>query len=529
MKKIIKIIKDDWLVLLFSLLEGFLQVYGFILYLNKGIKNYNILSFLFTIILFIFFYLLNKKIFKLINIKYEKKDEYHFNYKSFLLIWIIIFICWIPILLAYYPTLWTYDVNSQVPHLINGKMTLQHPMLHTLFIELFLFLGNKIKNYEFGMLLLSIVQMIIMSGIFSYGIEKIKTVIGNKKVCYLITVLLIVYFGIVPFNSIMSISMTKDVLFSGFLLLVIIYTYDLLAGDNSIKKQFLFVLLSVLALLFKNNGVFIYSIFLGVIIFTYQKRLVKLSVISLVIFFTIHLSLIAILNPNPVSKYEKLSVVTQNLLYIQKEHPQIMYEDQFIEVMPLDCLVSNTGSYTKNRADASKNKFLFCGLQRDEEFIMKTWLYYGMKYFDDYFDSWSNLTTGSWYLFDESHANVYYNTGYLISCYNKVTGISEKRPASKWPWLFDKLEMISTKNIQYSNATIFRFLFAPATYILLFFLLIIYIIKNKIKKELIPLSLLIALYASILTGPVIIVRYIYPFMVTVPFIFVRLLAKKRES
>ena len=526
-----KRIKEDKLLIIFSFIESFLQVYGYLLYINKGITSFTFLYLLIVIFLTIPFYFINSYIFKILDFKYKKNSKYKFSTKRMFITWFVLFLLWIPVLLAYYPTLWVYDVYNQVPHLIGSKISLQHPMMHTLFIELFLFIGNTIKDYELGMLLLSIVQMLIMSGIFAYCLEKIKTVIPNKVMRFVVIFLLIIYYGLVPFNSVMSISITKDVLFSGFLLLLIIYTYDFLNGDKSKRKKILFVLMSVLILLFKNNALFTYLIFMGIIIFSCQKQLLRLSTIGLSLFIIIHFSMVMILQPNSYGKYENLSVVTYNLIEVQRKHPSIKYEDKYMSVMPLECINNGTVSYIKNRADASKNKFSSCELQRNSEYLLQVWLYYGLKYPTDYLDSWSDLTTGSWYLMDESHANTYFgrNQGYLLSDYKKIAGISDERPESKFPWLYEKLEMITTNNIQYEEATPLRFIFEPATYVLSFFLIILYMLKNKMKKELIPLSLLVALYVSILTGPVILVRYIYPYMIIVPYIFAYLMNGKREA
>ena len=56
---------------------------------------------------------------------------------------LFLFVCWIPAFLAYYPTLWTYDANMQIPALR-------------------------------GMALLSLIQMLLLSGMFAYGIEKAR-------------------------------------------------------------------------------------------------------------------------------------------------------------------------------------------------------------------------------------------------------------------------------------------------------------------------------------------------------------------
>ena len=54
----------------------------------------------------------------------------------------IIILLWIPILLAYYPGIWAYDVFNQMPHISKEYSTFNyisthHPITHTLFLELF--------------------------------------------------------------------------------------------------------------------------------------------------------------------------------------------------------------------------------------------------------------------------------------------------------------------------------------------------------------------------------------------------------
>ena len=176
MKKIISIVKDNKLLCIFSILESFLQVYGFMLTNDKSLADFNYKYFLMFLIILIIVLGINTIYFKIISLNYKNNYKYNFSKKNFLLTWGFLFLMWIPVLLAYYPTIWSYDVRNEVAHLIGVKLSIFHPILHILFIELFLFIGKKICSYEFGMLLLSIVQMLIMSAIFGsmIGINKKK-------------------------------------------------------------------------------------------------------------------------------------------------------------------------------------------------------------------------------------------------------------------------------------------------------------------------------------------------------------------
>ncbi len=536
MKKIINDIRKNIFIFLFSYIESFLSIYGTMLITNNSLKNFNLILFILSLIISLLIFYINIIYISPLKIKYKNNNKYIFSRKNFIIRWFCIFILWIPVLLAYYPTLWAYDVQEQVPHIIGTNINTNQPILHTLFIELFLILGKKINSYEFGMLLLSLVQMLIMSCIFSYSIEKIQTYINNKLVSKIITAILIIYYAFIPFNSILSISMTKDVLFSGLFLVVLIYLYDFIDNDNvSIYKKVLYVVLSLVMLLIKNNMVSVYIIFFIITLLMFKKinkiYVSKLCFLSLIIYFIFNFCLINVTKAKHGDKVEKYSVLVQNLTYVAINHENKVIKDNMLYgIIDRECYPTNIDYfYDKNRADYAKEPIKECIKNQFSDYkLVTTWIKYGAKYPIEYIDSWSNLTIGSWYIFDESHANTYPGDmqGYLLTDFKSFKGLKLKRPDSKLPWLREKLELIATYNKQYNSNLIFRLLFVPATYILSFFLLVIYVVQNKLYNDLIPLVLPLILYISVLFGPVIIVRYIYPFMVIVPFMYFRLLTRK---
>jgi len=539
MNKIITNLKNNKLLFIYSFIEGFLLMYGSLLNMDKSLSNFKIYMLLIILIFTLIFYILNNIYFKILSFNYEKRENNKFSKKKFLILWLIIFILWIPVLLAYYPSIWAYDVYDQVPHLIGQNVTNKHPIIHTLFIELFIIIGKKISSYTFGILLLTIVQMIIMSFIFSYSMEKISSKVNNKKLRIFITSLLIIYFGILPFNSIMSISITKDVLFSGLLLLLIIFLYDFIDFEKVSKLKYsIFMIISILFILTKNNALFIFIFFTLLFTIIYKgnnkKNIVILSIFSIIISIIINSILLVSTNSKKYNKFETYNIQIQNLIYISIKHPSINEgKDKLFDIIPRKCFDDDLSSnFDKNRVDYVKDKLVNCELNNfNYNKLNIIWIKYGLKYPIEYIDSWSNITIGSWYLLDESHANTYPgdNQGYLLTDYKYIEGVSEDVPDIKFPWLFDKLERVASINRQYKDISIWRFIYAPAVYVLSFFLLFVYVISKKLTNELIPLIVLLGLFITILNAPVIVVRYIYPFMVCVPIIFVRLFTTKKEK
>lgn len=537
MKKIINNIKNNKLVFLFSIIESFLQVYGAYLSSNGGLKNLGFVALLIVIVLSIFFYCFNLFFMKILSIKYKSNDKYVFSKKKFLILWLLIFVMWIPVLLSYYPTLWAYDVYLQVPHLEGSKFITHQPLFHTLFIELFLIIGKSIKNYELGMLFLSIVQMLIMSCVFAYTIEKIKSKIDNKLLRRIFTIFMILFYGILPINSILSISMTKDIIFSGMLLFFTLNIYEVMENNSINKKQFIcLVFSSVLMILFKNNIFGVFLCFTIAILFNKNTRkyFLKMCMYSITIYYIIYFIIVLCFRPTKMPKEESYSVQLQTLFYVTMQHPNLSSNDKgFFEVFPSSCFDPNLSTYyDKNNADPVKTSAIYCsGNNFNEKKLVITWLKYGLKYPMDYIDSWSNLTIGSWYLLDESHANIYYgdNQGYLLTDYKLIRGVSDKRPKSKFPLGFKIFEKIATENVQYKSPL--RIIFQPATYILLFFTMLIYLLSQKKFKEIVPLYCYVIIFISIINGPVIVIRYIYPYVVFVPILFFMILISnnKRED
>ena len=160
--------------------------------------------------------------------------------------------------------------------LLFDVVTKYHPVMHTAFLGITIYLGHTIFNsWNIGLLIHSIVQMIIMASIFSYTLIYLY----KKKIpSYLLLFFLIVYLFL-PTHSVFSITTTKDVLFSGLFNIVLICYIELCTNKKFFtKKNMIITILSTFLLIsFRNNMIYAFILFIPFILLYYKKNFKKLA------------------------------------------------------------------------------------------------------------------------------------------------------------------------------------------------------------------------------------------------------------
>lgn len=148
-----------------------------------------------------------------------------------------------------------YDAPVQTGQIMEHYYFDHHPIVHTLFLQGMLWLGSHIfGSVNAGMAFYTAVQMLLLSGSMAYGMLVLhhrKTAAGWQLAIQLLGMFF-------PFHWYMSVSMTKDTVFSAFLLLQLVSLADLLWEDRNAWRpgirDLLFALGTVGMILFRNNG-----------------------------------------------------------------------------------------------------------------------------------------------------------------------------------------------------------------------------------------------------------------------------------
>ena len=179
-------------------------------------------------------------------------------------------------------------------------------------------------------------------------------------------------------------------------------------------------------------------------------------------------------------------------------------------------------SYNEKISDGMKDYLVLNGKEDVVDYLKLS-----AKLFFDYpvvtLDSYLYLTQGVWNIGDVSNAIVYgkgldNRQGYLLTDVKDGYGITH---TSKLPWLENVLERAFSDN-EYQNWPLISTLFAPSLYVWIFLFVVFGLIKKKSTKFILPISFMLFLLLTILAGPCIVIRYLYPFVVT-SFVFIAML------
>ena len=101
------------------------------------------------------------------------------NNKEMLVISGIIFVCWVPYFIKYYPGLIYSDSTLSLSQAL-GQLPYNnhHPIIYTIFIKVCLEIGRSIGGNTMGVAIYSVLQMMFMSTVFAYSVCWLK----NKRI-----------------------------------------------------------------------------------------------------------------------------------------------------------------------------------------------------------------------------------------------------------------------------------------------------------------------------------------------------------
>ncbi len=281
-------------------------------------------SLLFTIALHIIILIIKwycKKNFK------ETKINQFFSQHIFLISLFIILIGWAIYIFAFYPTIITIDAYNQLKQFFGLKnyytdtvvllsenilITNHHPVLHTLLLGGAVKLGNLFNNDNLGLFFYSILQIGTLASVLAYTIHYLRKQQVQNRFLY---VLLLIY-TFVPVFPFYVMTATKDVLYTAFVILLIIEIHKLITKNKkmSISKMLYLIVISILLSLMRNNGILL-IIPVWLVLLFYNKANRKKIGIILITFICISLLYLQVILPyfqiSQISKREMLSIPFQ--------------------------------------------------------------------------------------------------------------------------------------------------------------------------------------------------------------------------
>lgn len=448
------------------------------------------------------------------------------NFNILVLSSIVIFVCWVPVLLTMFPGVNGYDSSYQIKQFFSGNLNSHHPVLHTLFLGFCVSAGQYFSSNELGILIYSIVQMLIMSWIFGLACRCIF-VVTHSKVLLLCS---LVWFALCPLNSVFSISATKDVLFCGFVVLSIcLFTMIFIERNKHQLMLIIGLILSLsLMLLFRNNAVIAYVfVLVGLLIFAIKRRTVNIkwcvvAVCPALFFFVVVGPISATCGvTNSSSMQESLSVPIQQLA-----RTAILSDDlSDSEMQTINELIPNWKQYQAGISDKVKNSFNSDYFQSNTSSVISDYFSIGFSHLKTYTDSFLVNTYGYWYP-DASAMNrgdfayhPYFETSqnmeelgesyFHANHQNKMSIVGSLIQKIDNSYLWEKIPGVAL--LLNSGAIIWFYIIALG-----------FSIATKKSSHylfiVIPIIFLIFYWFTCVLGPCLLVRYIYPLFAALPFV-----------
>ncbi len=438
-----------------------------------------------------------------------------FSKKRFIIVFLVIFLCYVPIFLAFYPGVFGYDVTVQIE-----ANTTHHPLLHTVFLRFFTLIigGQLFNNHNIGIALATITQMLIISAAFSYAIERMR-LLKLPKTLYIAFIL---FFALCPTNAIMAISATKDTLFTAFLILSIVFFYDIVSqpDKHGVRRLLPFIITLVLACLFRNNMIYVAVIWLvfSFILLPCRKTILICAAIGILSVFAIQAVLKRVTDSYSGSAIEMFAVPVQILSRFAIDYPEAVVDFNTTEGLLLEGNsidgVELAQVYNELLVDPVKSIW---GEKVDNySMLIKKTGKYVIKYPLGTIDIWGKLTASSWHIPNIDYTRVYGKSGYLQTGFIKLWDDSDRD--SKLPWLQEQYDQLISNN-GYLYNPVLSLIMAPAVYVWILFFLLLGGVYRKNHISICLILPMVLLFGTILVGPTIIIRYMYPIMDAVPVLF----------
>lgn len=462
--------------------------------------------------------------------------------KPFTTAFISLFIVYLPCAVAYYPALFIMgdtriqiiqaygELGIAVPEYLKGHMlsdtvflNTHHPPVHTLLIHLCLVIGNGLfHSANAGIFLYVVLQWLCVLTAVSY-VEKILVEKLHVSVKYAVFVSL--YYIISPIMQGYMFMVTKDILYSVFLLYFLISLYFLYLGKKSRRLYTGAFISSLGVLLFRNDAKYILVLsFLIIAVFHKKFRQTAMRfIIGILCFSILYSGILSLCSVTHGSIREMLSVPFQQTARYVKYHEEELTEEQKQAIDKVLDYSSLSIRYNVNLSDAVKSSYKEDASTEDLIRYFKAWFEMLKKHPGTYIQATMNNYYSYFYPVGRTLRNFNFDT----SAYSMDTTNENVAPLGMRFYYPKSLESYRNayEKIRDSVAAfpLIAIFMLPAAYtwtlILLFFYSLRKESKNAVAFLIIPCMIVLV---CCLLGPCnghYGGRYLYPVIMSMPLLF----------
>lgn len=499
------------------------------------------LHLLVTLVKFIGYYFLIKNVLNSLylffkNHKFSSKEgkfSKKFSKHPFLYSFLALSIVYGLFLVFFYPGVINYDNANQIKEVmrmhtryldsiivINENITLTNfnPIVHTLLLGNLFKWGVNIGNVNLGLFVYTLIQEIVVIFILAYSIYFLNK--ENIKPKYQILVLLC--YIIIPFFPFYAMTAVKDTYFYVFVMLYIIKLYQFIKHDYKFKDYLILIMIMMLIILFRNNGLFliIMSLPFCILVKKDKWRHIALTfgvIISCSLAYNYLIKYFEI--PN-TSVREALSIPFQQTARYVKDYPEDVRDNEKEVIDKILGYEDLAERYDPFLSDDVKNEYNKYATKADLKAYFKAWSNMFLRHPSSYINATISNTYGYFYP-DSYNWYIYYK-------------LNEKLPEAGFDYHFNGLNSarIFLKDYAYSwqKIPVLRLLVSCGFYTFAYIFLEVVLVKQKKKHLLLVLTPAFSLILMCFLGPAnTYFRYVLPYAGTFPLILMLFLKEVNTS
>ena len=448
------------------------------------------------------------------KLEFAKKIKEKFlnnNIKIFFICLVAIIIAWLPYYLNYFPGILTPDSCSQIEQIV-GKSGLSnhHPITHTGIVAIFVNIAMLLfKDINMGIALYSLMSIIIMALLDTFVIMYMV----KNEVDYKVIICTLIFYMFYPVNGMYSITMWKDVFFSGVIPIFIILNIKLLKSTNQFFEKriniFLYLFISILTMLLRHNGVYVVLLTLPFIfgyLRSYWKKILPFFSGIIILYLSSNFLIYNILQVEKGSIGEMLSVPVQQIARVEKENRQELDIETKEKIEKF--FGENIGDvYNPTLSDDVKGRLNGEAFETNKVDFFGLWLNLLLKYPKVYIESFISNSYG--YYYPEAQ-----NWVVATNLYDRGLGMVQT------PIINSRVVSKIVGIIQNRNIPIISMFFSVGFASWLLLVLLGYKLYRKEKEFLIIYLPLFILWLTLIASPVFCeYRYAYSLFLSIPLLF----------
>lgn len=439
---------------------------------------------------------------------------------NFFSVSVILFIAWIPVLLAYWPGIFSYDVYTQIAQKVTGYNTLW-PVVHTLYLQFFYYnVGGLLGSRSLGIAMASIIQMLI----FSMQISWCYLFLVRYQVSRKVRLGILSFLAICPIVSVLAISMTKDILFAGFFSMLFVclsyYQLDYDTCTHKIEINTITFVSVIGSIMFRANGLYAVA---GVILVIGIISLIRHKIAYKRLFILLLLAIISCelltgimykdLDVSKASLNEALAVPYMQMAHAFATHGSELSQEELEDEVRFIPMIT---AYNYHNGDSIK----WTGqAETDLSGFVRVYIKMGLRYPKDYVEAFIQVNAPLLYIFDKSNAQVYgygldNRQGFLLTDTKEGLDVVHE---SKLTWLENVYENLFSAN-KYQDYIV---LFLICSCSLYFWTIIqCFFWMLEFKKSMLAFSCVLILGMTSMLAPLIVIRHVLPYILCIPALFV---------